>query len=73
VWDGPDAADLAGYHVYRESGGRRQRMTAEPVTVTFYRDEAVVRGARYLYLVSSVDTLGNESAPVAAPEVLLPR
>jgi hypothetical protein len=73
VWDGPEAADLAGYHVYRESGGRRERLTAEPVTVTFYRDEAVARGARYLYLVSSVDALGNESAPVAAPEVLLPR
>lgn len=74
VWDAVEAADLAGYRVYRTPrGGKRTLLSRELVTEPTYRDERPELGVTYIYSVTSVDASGNESAAAPAPEILLPR
>jgi hypothetical protein len=69
LWDPVDAADLAGYLVYRAEGdGAPVRRTPEPLIDPFFNDTAVRVGVRYRYFVRSVDRAGNESSP--SPEVV---
>jgi len=64
IWSPVDAADLAGYVVYRaEGGGELARLTKEPVTDTFFTDSQVQQGKRYRYVVRAVDRAGNQSPP----------
>ena len=64
LWDPVDAADLAGYLVFRAEGnGAPVRLTPSPVADPFYNDTAVRVGSRYRYTVRSVDRAGNESSP----------
>lgn len=73
VWNAVEASDLAGYHVYRSvEGGERVRLTTEPVTELILRDESPPRGATYVYAVTSVDVVGNESEATAAAPVVIP-
>ena len=60
-WDAVPGA--AGYHVYRSpvSGGGYTRLTATTQTGTTYRDETVVNGRLYYYVVTALDAAGNES------------
>ena len=64
IWDANTESDLAGYIVLRGEapGDTLQPITAEPVTVTSYRDETVRPGGRYVYVVVAVDGAGNRSA-----------
>jgi len=73
VWDPVDAADLAGYRVYRTLGKERQSLTAKPIQDTNFRDPSLELGTSYVYSVTSVDKNGNESPEARAPAVLLPR
>ncbi len=70
VWTPVDAADLAGYLVFRADpgGGPPALLTKEPVTDPFYADETVRPGQRYRYAVVSVDRAGNRSKP--SPEAV---
>jgi len=65
-WSAVDAPDLAGYLVLRGEGasGTLQRLTAEPVAATQYRDQSVRPGVTYVYSVVAVDkaTPSNQSA-----------
>lgn len=72
VWDAVEAADLAGYKVYRSAGKNRVLLTQEPITANSFADTTLRRGTSYVYSVSSVDKLGNESAGTAAPEIMMP-
>lgn len=64
LWDPVDAADLAGYLVFRTEGQAAPvRLTKEPVTNPFFTDETVMPGKRYRYTVVSIDRAGNSSAP----------
>lgn len=73
VWDEVEAADLAGYHVYRtRSGGDPKRLTERPVTETSFTDPAAPAGATWIYGVTSVDRSGNESGPAEADPVIVP-
>lgn len=72
VWTGIEAPDLAGYHVYRRAGRDRVKLTTTPLVERIYRDEKVAKGVSYIYEVTSIDRNGNESAPAAASEVLIP-
>jgi hypothetical protein len=64
VWRSSDAADLAGYLVYRRGPtGDFVRVTPQPIQGTEYADTAVAPGQTYTYRVTSVDQGGNESDP----------
>ena len=69
VWTPVDAADLAGYIVYRsEAGAAPVRLTPDPVVEPFFTDESVGQGKRYAYTVRAVDRAGNQSPP--SPEAV---
>lgn len=69
VWAPVDAADLAGYVVYRaEADAAPARLTREPVADPFFTDDTAKQGSRYRYTVRSIDRAGNQSAP--SPEAV---
>ena len=69
VWTPVDAADLAGYLVFRAEGdGPWIRLTKDPLTDPFFTDEAAAQGKRYRYTVRAVDHAGNQSPP--SPEAV---
>ena len=57
VWSAVEVSDLAGYLVLRGEGpnGTLQRLTADPITATRYRDTTVTSGATYVYSVVALD------------------
>jgi glycosidase len=61
VWNA--AADAYGYYVYRSpvTGGGYVRLNDTPAMDTAYTDDTVVNGRLYYYVVTAVDSLGNES------------
>ena len=64
LWDPVDAADLAGYVVFRAEGTSPPvRMNDQPLTDPFFTDKTVKPGRRYRYTVRSIDRAGNLSAP----------
>lgn len=68
VWRASEAADFAGYHVYRrEEDGDFQKVTQQPLPTPEFVDTGVAGGRTYGYRVTAVDQTGNESAP--SPEV----
>jgi len=54
---------VAGYNIYRSTlpGGPYTKQTPSLVTGTTWRDTSVVAGQRYYYLVTAVDSSGQES------------
>ncbi len=67
VWTGSDAADLAGYRIYRREGGDLRRLNVEPVATTEFTDTSVASGRTYVYRVVAIDKTGNESTPQEVP------
>lgn len=68
VWRASEAADFAGYHVFRrEEDGEFRRVTEQPLPTPEYLDTGVEASRPYWYRVTAVDQAGNESAP--SPEV----
>jgi hypothetical protein len=63
TWDASAATDLAGYFVYRstEPGTGYERLTPQPLRVLSFADTTAKPGTRYYYVVTAVDTEGNES------------
>lgn len=57
-WQGGEASDLAGYHVYRDGA----RLTGAPLPTRTMLDVDVPEGT-WKYFVTAVDEAGNESAP----------
>jgi hypothetical protein len=55
---------VVGYNVYRSttSGGPYTLITSSPVAGTTYTDTTVQAGVTYFYVVTAVDSSGNESA-----------
>lgn len=57
IWEGVEAADLAGYLVLRAEGaGPLLPLFEAPIRETAYRDATARAGVRYTYAVASVDT-----------------
>lgn len=72
TWSPPPSLDIAGYRIYRQERGMRDRTTfnVDAKTLTF-RDESVRKPATYIYWVTALDSVGNESKPSAADTVFL--
>jgi len=62
-WDTNLETDLAGYNVYRSttSGGATNKLNAALISSTSYADNNVTANVTYFYLITAVDTSGNES------------
>jgi hypothetical protein len=81
VWDAVEAADLAGYRVYRTEGSGIEKLipvatislTKDPITVTTFRDTTINVGISYYYELTSVDKNGNESKRAKTDWVLAPK
>jgi hypothetical protein len=54
----------AGYNLYRSitQGGQYQRITPNPIQSLTYRDEGLLNGTRYYYVVAALDAQGNEGS-----------
>ncbi|MDK2806115.1 MAG: hypothetical protein PWQ94_1279 [Thermoanaerobacterium sp.] len=59
-WSPSDGA--TGYNIYRSSveGGLYEKI-ASNVSATTYKDDSVTNGLKYVYAISAIDGLGNES------------
>ncbi len=62
TWQPNAEPDLAGYHVYKQTGESWSRLTAAPISENTYTESAVGNGT-HTYRVTAVDTSDNESAP----------
>jgi hypothetical protein len=73
LWNASSGNDLAGYNVYRSTGGGPfERINKQPVPTPIFHDASVAPGRHYEYTVTAVDVTGNESgksqpAGVATP------
>jgi fibronectin type 3 domain-containing protein len=66
-WDANTEPDLAGYRVYRSTGGGAFEKIADVNELPAYSDRAVEHGKTYRYAITAIDKSGNESersAPV---------
>jgi hypothetical protein len=62
TWSPDNDEDLAGYNVYRHSGGEQPvKINGELVKTPAFHDAHVQVGVKYGYSVSAVDLRGNES------------
>jgi hypothetical protein len=82
VWNPVDAADLAGYKVYRTEGVGHETQVREagtiplfgtPITVTNFVDSRTDPGIAYRYHVTAIDKSGNESGRVTSGWVVTPK
>ncbi|WP_259080752.1 TolB protein [Salinibacter ruber] len=67
-WDAAGAEDLGGYNIYRSTSSisdisGRSPLNESLLSGTSYTDDGVENGTTYYYVVSAVDTSGNESDP----------
>jgi len=69
AWRPNTEEDLAGYQVYRSTGGGAPERIAGPVDAPNFSDRTVEIGKKYSYTITAVDRTGNESAHSAAVEV----
>ncbi len=64
TWTGATEDDLLGYNVKRaEVSGGPYETVGTAVPETTFNDTTVVNGTTYFYIVTSIDTTGNESDP----------
>ena len=74
-WQAPTSTDpIVGYNIYRSSNGNgtNQELNSSVITQTTYVDSTVQAGQTYEYVVESVDTSGNTSAPSNLATVAIP-
>jgi hypothetical protein len=71
-WDRNTESDLAGYRIYRATGGGAFEKIAEVTQIPSYSDHAVEHGKTYRYAISAFDQVGNESERTAPAEVSIP-
>ncbi len=64
AWKSSTSPTVSGYKVYRanSSGGPYTVLNSAPTTSTVYSDLSVAAGVTYYYVVTAVESSGNESA-----------
>jgi hypothetical protein len=65
-WDASSEEDLAGYRLYRNTSSPPTDLyqTLNEEAAGFF-DDTVTNGTRYYYVLTTIDTSGNESEPTA--------
>lgn len=73
-WVASTSTNVTGYNVYRGagSGGPYTKMNSSLVSGTSYKDTTVQTGETYYYVVTSLDSAGNESAYSSFAEGAVP-
>lgn len=63
-WVASTSSNVAGYNVYRGTSvsGQYTKLNSALITTTSYSDTTSQPGQTYFYVVTAVDTSGNESA-----------
>jgi hypothetical protein len=63
TWTASTSANIAGYNIYRSSvsGGPYTKINSTPIAALTFLDTGVQAGQPYDYVVTAVDTSGNES------------
>jgi hypothetical protein len=63
IWDANPEPDLAGYRVWRKTDNEAEFsvMTAAVIAENTFSDDRIESGRRYAYVITAVDTAGNES------------
>ena len=72
AWEPNHEPDLRGYQVYRAEVGGALAKLGEVTGEVTYSDTKIEHAKRYVYAVSAVDKLGNESKLSATVEVTAP-
>jgi hypothetical protein len=75
TWVASTSQNVAGYNVYRgtTSGGPYgTKLNSALVATTTYTDNSVVTGQTYFYVVTAVDTSGDESAYSSPAMAVIP-
>lgn len=72
AWDRNTEPDLAGYRVYRATGGGAFEKVADVTQIPSWSDRGVEPGKTYRYAVTAVDQAGNESPRSPAVSAALP-
>ena len=64
TWVASTSSNVTGYNIYRAttSGGPYTKLNSSPVSATSYVNGIVQSGQAYYYVVTAVDSSGNESA-----------
>ena len=68
---GPSASSVVGYRVYRDEGSGYSPLSAIIPDLT-YTDSSVVSGSTYRYVVTAVDSAGDESADSNEATAVIP-
>ncbi len=71
TWQRADSLEAYKYMVYHSmvQGGPYERASIDPVLHTLYRDRNLLPSTRYYYVVTMIDSCGNEGDPSAEETV----
>lgn len=72
AWERNSESDFRGYRVYRASGAAPFQLIADLIDAPNFSDRKAEPGKRYVYAVTAVDRVGNESNKTPTIEVILP-
>lgn len=73
-WDQSASPKIVGYYVYRslKSGNTYAKLNSQPDSGTSYTDSSVASGQSYIYVVTSVNSTGVQSAYSNPIDVTIP-
>jgi hypothetical protein len=73
-WEKSTSSQIVGYYVYRslKSGNNYSKLNSQPDSGTSYTDNNVASGQSYLYVVTSVNSSGVQSAYSTPIDVNIP-
>jgi fibronectin type 3 domain-containing protein len=71
AWDANRESDIAGYRLFRSTGGDWTRVGGD-LNAPAFTDRDVQSGKAYRYAVAAFDTNGNESARSAPADITAP-
>lgn len=70
-WKPSTSGDVTAYRLYKNSGGKSEMFAEVSATTTRLNDEKIELGGTYVYSITAVDSLKNESKPFTASPLLV--